>query len=28
VFWPDFTEQHLYEAIYEYQRRKRRYGGL
>lgn len=28
VYWPDFSEHHLYEAIYEYQRRTRRYGGL
>ncbi|WP_284639098.1 isoprenyl transferase [Paenibacillus silviterrae] len=26
--WPEFTEQHFYEAIREYQRRARRYGGL
>jgi len=28
VYWPEFTEQHLFTAIREYQRRKRRYGGL
>ncbi len=28
VFWPEFSERHLYEAIREYQRRARRYGGL
>ncbi|MBU5441799.1 isoprenyl transferase [Paenibacillus sp. MSJ-34] len=28
VYWPEFTEAHLYEAIAEYQRRTRRYGGL
>jgi len=28
VYWPAFTEEHLYEAIAEYQRRTRRYGGL
>lgn len=28
VLWPDFTEQHLIEAINEYQKRERRYGGL
>ncbi len=28
VFWPSFGEEHLYEAIREYQRRSRRYGGL
>lgn len=28
VLWPDFTAQHLYKAIYEYQNRDRRYGGL
>ncbi|OXM84702.1 isoprenyl transferase [Paenibacillus rigui] len=26
--WPEFSEQHFYEAIQEYQRRARRYGGL
>ncbi|NOU93398.1 isoprenyl transferase [Paenibacillus sp. LMG 31456] len=26
--WPEFTEQHFYEAVTEYQRRARRYGGL
>lgn len=26
--WPDFTEAHFYEAVLEYQRRGRRYGGL
>ena len=26
VLWPDFTSQHLYEAIYEYQKRERRFG--
>jgi undecaprenyl diphosphate synthase len=26
VLWPDFTEQHLYEAIIEYQKRERRFG--
>ncbi len=28
VYWPEFTERHLFEAIREYQRRARRYGGL
>ncbi len=28
VYWPDFSEEHFYEAIREYQRRARRYGGL
>ncbi|MGI6587772.1 MAG: isoprenyl transferase [Peptococcia bacterium] len=28
VFWPDFTAQHLYQAIYDYQYRQRRFGGL
>ncbi|MFC4598975.1 isoprenyl transferase [Cohnella hongkongensis] len=28
VYWPEFGERHLYEAIREYQRRARRYGGL
>ena len=26
VFWPDFSEQHLYEAIVNYQKRERRFG--
>jgi undecaprenyl diphosphate synthase len=28
TFWPDFDGKHLLEAIAEYQRRERRYGGL
>jgi len=28
VLWPDFRRQHLYEAVAEYQRRERRYGGV
>lgn len=28
VYWPEFTDEHFYEAIREYQRRARRYGGL
>lgn len=28
VCWPDFKEEHLYEAIYDYQNRDRRYGGV
>lgn len=28
VYWPEFTEKHFYEAIEQYQRRARRYGGL
>jgi len=28
VYWPEFTEAHFYEAVGEYQRRTRRYGGL
>ncbi|MNZ64945.1 Ditrans,polycis-undecaprenyl-diphosphate synthase [compost metagenome] len=28
VYWPEFTEKHFEEAISEYQRRARRYGGL
>lgn len=28
TLWPDFTDQHLYEAVLDYQRRERRYGGL
>ncbi|MCM3291685.1 isoprenyl transferase [Paenibacillus sp. MER 180] len=27
-YWPEFTERHLMEAVIEYQRRTRRYGGL
>lgn len=26
VLWPDFTREHLYQAILEYQRRERRFG--
>ena len=28
IFWPDFTEKNLHEAICEYQNRNRRYGGV
>jgi undecaprenyl diphosphate synthase len=28
TFWPDFSGIHLLEAIQEFQRRERRYGGL
>lgn len=28
IFWPDFTEKDLHEAIFEYQNRDRRYGGI
>jgi undecaprenyl diphosphate synthase len=28
TFWPDFRRRHLLEAILEYQRRERRYGGI
>ena len=28
VCWPEFRKQHLYEAIAEFQKRDRRYGGL
>lgn len=28
VYWPEFTEKHFYEAIGQYQRRVRRYGGI
>ena len=28
VLWPDFSEEHLDEAIAEYQRRNRRFGGV
>lgn len=28
VLWPDFRKQHLFEAIIDYQKRERRYGGI
>lgn len=28
VLWPDFSEEHLFKAIEEYQRRQRRFGGI
>lgn len=28
VLWPDFRREHLYDAIYEYQQRERRFGGI
>ncbi|MFG6148883.1 isoprenyl transferase [Halobacillus sp. B23F22_1] len=28
VFWPDFDESHFEKALYDYQNRKRRYGGI
>lgn len=28
VLWPDFRREHLYDAIAEYQRRERRFGGI
>ncbi|MBN2983640.1 MULTISPECIES: isoprenyl transferase [Cohnella] len=28
AYWPDFSDRHFYDAICEYQRRARRYGGL
>lgn len=28
VYWPDFHKKEFYEAIYSYQKRNRRYGGL
>lgn len=28
VLWPDFKPEHLYQAIYDYQQRERRFGGL
>jgi undecaprenyl diphosphate synthase len=28
VLWPDFTREHMYEAVREYQARARRFGGL
>ena len=28
VYWPDFNEEHLLEAIEVFQKRSRRYGGV
>jgi undecaprenyl diphosphate synthase len=28
LYWPDFGEKQFFEAVHEYQRRSRRYGGL
>jgi undecaprenyl diphosphate synthase len=28
IYWPEFGKKHLLEAVAEYQRRTRRYGGL
>jgi undecaprenyl diphosphate synthase len=28
VLWPDFRRRHFFEAILDYQRRHRRYGGI
>jgi undecaprenyl diphosphate synthase len=28
TFWPDFRRRHLFEAILDYQKRDRRYGGI
>ncbi|QAY65625.1 isoprenyl transferase [Paenibacillus protaetiae] len=28
VYWPEFSEEHFHEALMEYKRRARRYGGL
>jgi undecaprenyl diphosphate synthase len=28
VLWPDFSKEDFFEAVYEYQKRSRRYGGL
>jgi undecaprenyl diphosphate synthase len=28
VLWPDFRPRHLYKAIYDYQQRERRFGGI
>jgi undecaprenyl diphosphate synthase len=28
TLWPDFRKEHLYEAIAEYQKRERRFGGI
>jgi undecaprenyl diphosphate synthase len=26
VYWPDFSRQHLYDAVRQYQKRERRFG--
>jgi undecaprenyl diphosphate synthase len=28
ILWPDFRKSHFYKAIYEYQQRSRRFGGI
>ncbi len=28
ILWPDFKQEHLWQAIYDYQNRQRRFGGL
>ncbi|HEX28691.1 TPA: isoprenyl transferase, partial [Candidatus Poribacteria bacterium] len=28
VLWPDFRKRHLLEAVIDYQRRERRFGGI
>jgi undecaprenyl pyrophosphate synthase len=28
VLWPDFRERHLMDAIYDFNNRSRRYGGV
>ncbi|MCR2042737.1 isoprenyl transferase [Anaerosalibacter massiliensis] len=28
IYWPDFREEHFYQAIIDYQKRDRRYGGI
>lgn len=28
LYWPDFSKQHLIQAIYDFQNRKRRFGGI
>ena len=28
VYWPDFDESHFEKALLDYQKRKRRYGGV
>jgi undecaprenyl pyrophosphate synthase len=28
VFWPDFDREYLFEAIRDFQKRERRFGGL
>jgi undecaprenyl diphosphate synthase len=28
VLWPDFRRPHFFEAVIDYQKRERRYGGL